>query len=110
MSAKAGSGWWLSVNTEKNPKRCSSEFKLYKDATLVEVSPKTGRTHQIRVHAAYLNHPIIGDDRYGLDDINKAFKNKGYKRMFLHAETLQFQHPSSGETVKVFCAITATLY
>ncbi|ESS69970.1 ribosomal large subunit pseudouridine synthase C [Methyloglobulus morosus KoM1] len=76
-------------------------IKLYKDATLVEVSPKTGRTHQIRVHAAFLSHPIIGDDRYGLDDINKAFKNRGYKRMFLHAETLQFQHPVSGETLKI---------
>jgi 23S rRNA pseudouridine955/2504/2580 synthase len=76
-------------------------LKLYKDATLVEVSPKTGRTHQIRVHAAYLSHPIIGDDRYGLDNINKTFKNRGYKQMFLHAETLQFKHPVSGETVKV---------
>lgn len=68
---------------------------------MVEVSPKTGRTHQIRVHAAYLSHPIIGDDRYGLDNINKTFKNRGYKQMFLHAETLQFKHPVSGETVKV---------
>ena len=76
-------------------------LKLYKDATLVEVSPKTGRTHQIRVHAAYLSHPIIGDDRYGFDDINKTFKNRGYKRMFLHAETLQFQHPVTGETLKI---------
>lgn len=76
-------------------------LKLYKDATLVEASPKTGRTHQIRVHAAYLSHPIIGDDRYGIDDVNKAFKNRGFKRMFLHAETLQFQHPVSGETVKI---------
>jgi 23S rRNA pseudouridine955/2504/2580 synthase len=76
-------------------------IKMYKDATLVEVSPKSGRTHQIRVHAAFLSHPIVGDDRYGLDDVNKTFKNRGYKRMFLHAETLQFQHPASGETVKV---------
>jgi 23S rRNA pseudouridine955/2504/2580 synthase len=76
-------------------------LKLYKDATLVEATPKTGRTHQIRVHAAYMSHPIIGDDRYGFDDINKAFKNRGYKRMFLHAETLQFQHPVSGQTIRV---------
>lgn len=76
-------------------------LKLYKDATLVEASPKTGRTHQIRVHAAYLSHPIIGDERYGLEDTNKTFRNRGYKRMFLHAETLQFQHPVSGETVKI---------
>jgi 23S rRNA pseudouridine955/2504/2580 synthase len=76
-------------------------LKLYQDATLVEASPKTGRTHQIRVHAAYLSHPIIGDDRYGFDEVNKSFKHRGYKRMFLHAETLQFQHPVSGETVKI---------
>ena len=76
-------------------------LQLFKDATLVEVSPKTGRTHQIRVHAAYLSHPIVGDERYGFDDINKVFKNRGYKKMFLHAETLQFQHPDTGMTLKI---------
>jgi 23S rRNA pseudouridine955/2504/2580 synthase len=76
-------------------------LKLYKNATLVEASPKTGRTHQIRVHAAYLSHPIVGDERYGIDEVNKSFKSQGYKQMFLHAETLQFQHPVSGETVKI---------
>jgi 23S rRNA pseudouridine955/2504/2580 synthase len=68
-------------------------LQLFRNATLVEASPKTGRTHQIRVHAASLGHPIIGDDRYGVDEINKTFRNKGYKRMFLHAETLKFLHP-----------------
>jgi 23S rRNA pseudouridine955/2504/2580 synthase len=72
-------------------------LRLFADATLVEASPKTGRTHQIRVHAASLGHPIIGDERYGLNDTNKHFKNKGYNRMFLHAETLKFEHPSTGE-------------
>lgn len=76
-------------------------LKLFNDATLVQVTPKTGRTHQIRVHAAYLGHPIIGDDRYGLADSNKAFRNRGYKHMFLHAETLEFQHPASERTVSV---------
>jgi 23S rRNA pseudouridine955/2504/2580 synthase len=75
-------------------------LKLYQDATLVQVTPKTGRTHQIRVHAAFLNHPIIGDERYGFDQANKLFKNKGYKKMFLHAETLEFHHPSTGKNVK----------
>ncbi len=76
-------------------------LKVFKDATLVDVSPKTGRTHQIRVHAAYLSHPIIGDERYGLQDSNKTFKNRGYKQMFLHAQTLQFEHPVSGQTVTI---------
>ena len=70
-------------------------IKLFKSATLVEASPKTGRTHQIRVHAASMGHPIIGDDRYGFDEANKIFRNKGYKRMFLHAKTLRLQHPAS---------------
>jgi len=73
-----------------------TRLQLFGNATLVEASPKTGRTHQIRVHAASLGHPIVGDERYGEDEVNKAFKNKGYKRMFLHAKTLRFQHPVTG--------------
>jgi 23S rRNA pseudouridine955/2504/2580 synthase len=76
-------------------------LKLFPDATLVEASPKTGRTHQIRVHAASLGHAIAGDERYGLAEVNKTFKNKGYKGMFLHAETLKFQHPVTGELLTV---------
>jgi 23S rRNA pseudouridine955/2504/2580 synthase len=71
----------------------------------VEASPKTGRTHQIRVHAASLGHPIVGDERYGEDDANKHFRQKGYKRMFLHAQVLRFQHPVTG----VAMAVTAPL-
>ncbi len=76
-------------------------LKTYSDATLVEASPVTGRTHQIRVHAAFLNHPIIGDERYGQPEVNKSYKARGYKKMFLHSETLQFQHPISTETIKI---------
>jgi len=76
-------------------------LQLYRDATLVEASPKTGRTHQIRVHAAWLGHPIVGDERYGLDEVNKAFKARGYKRLFLHAEKLQFQHPVTGVLLRI---------
>jgi 23S rRNA pseudouridine955/2504/2580 synthase len=71
-------------------------LQLYSESTLVEASPKTGRTHQIRVHALSLGHPIIGDERYGQDDTNKHFRNKGYKRMFLHAQMLRFNHPVTG--------------
>ena len=78
-----------------------TRIKLFRNATLVEASPKTGRTHQIRVHAASLGHAIVGDDRYGIDEINKLFKNKGYKRMFLHAETLKFKHPVTDEIITI---------
>lgn len=74
-------------------------LQLFKDATMVKASPKTGRTHQIRVHAAWLGHPIIGDPRYGAADVNLLFRKKGCKRMFLHAEDLQFEHPEKGEVL-----------
>ncbi len=84
-------------------------LKLFRHATLVEAAPKTGRTHQIRVHAASLGHPIVGDERYGLDEVNKVFKNKGYKRMFLHAETLQFQHPVTGVLMSISAPLPSQL-
>lgn len=73
--------------------------KLFKNATLVEAAPKTGRTHQIRVHAAWLGHPIVGDERYGVAEVNKTFAGKGYKRMFLHARELTFAHPTTGKPI-----------
>jgi 23S rRNA pseudouridine955/2504/2580 synthase len=69
------------------------------EATLLEVTIKTGRTHQIRVHLASQGHPIAGDDKYGDFERNKALQKQGLKRMFLHAWRLQFDHPASGERV-----------
>ncbi len=86
-----------------------TRLKLFRNATLVEASPKTGRTHQIRVHAASLGHPIVGDERYGVDDVNKVFKNKGYKRMFLHANTLKFQHPVTGLLMSISAPLSSQL-
>ena len=76
-------------------------LRVFQDSTLVEASPVTGRTHQIRVHAAYLNHPIIGDERYGSSEVNKNFKHRGYKQLFLHAQRLKFQHPADGKTLTI---------
>ncbi len=84
-------------------------LQTFPDATLVEAAPKTGRTHQIRVHAASLGHPLIGDDRYGIDEVNKTFKNKGCKRMFLHAETLQFVHPVTEVKMSVSAPLPSDL-
>jgi 23S rRNA pseudouridine955/2504/2580 synthase len=67
--------------------------------SLLEVTIKTGRTHQIRVHLASSGHAIAGDDKYGDFELNKALARQGLKRMFLHAWRLQFDHPSTGERV-----------
>ncbi len=65
--------------------------------SLLEVTIKTGRTHQIRVHLASEDHPIVGDDKYGDFELNKALQKQGLKRMFLHAWHLSLTHPGSGE-------------
>ena len=67
--------------------------------TLLEVTIKTGRTHQIRVHLASHGHPIAGDDKYGDFEWNRALQKQGLQRMFLHAWRLQFTHPASAERV-----------
>ncbi len=69
--------------------------------TLLEVTIKTGRTHQIRVHLASQGHPIAGDDKYGDFEWNKALQKQGLKRMFLHAWRLQFSHPATGKRVEL---------
>ena len=69
--------------------------------TLLEVTIKTGRTHQIRVHLASQGHPIAGDDKYGDFEHNKLLQKTGLKRMFLHAWQLKFQHPQSHRPVSL---------
>jgi len=69
--------------------------------TLLEVTIKTGRTHQIRVHLASQGHPIAGDDKYGDFEWNKVLQKQGLKRMFLHAWRLQFTHPVTGQRVEL---------
>jgi 23S rRNA pseudouridine955/2504/2580 synthase len=66
-------------------------------ASLVEVEIRTGRTHQIRVHAASAGHPVAGDDRYGDADFNSACEDMGLRRIFLHAHFVEFVWPESGE-------------
>jgi 23S rRNA pseudouridine955/2504/2580 synthase len=77
--------------------------------TLLEVTIKTGRTHQIRVHLAASGHPIVGDDKYGDFELNKALQKQGLKRMFLHAWRLQFNHPASGERVELIAPLPPEL-
>ncbi|WP_345066086.1 RluA family pseudouridine synthase [Acidovorax lacteus] len=69
--------------------------------SLLEVTIKTGRTHQIRVHLASQGHPIAGDDKYGDFDWNKRLQKQGLRRMFLHAWRLQFAHPATAERLEL---------
>jgi 23S rRNA pseudouridine955/2504/2580 synthase len=62
-------------------------------ATLVEVRLLTGRTHQIRVHAAYAGHPVAGDEKYGDEPFNEQLRSFGLKRLFLHAHSIGFVDP-----------------
>lgn len=90
------------VRVAAGGKAAESRFRpvsRFARATLVEVTILTGRTHQIRVHAAHIGHPVAGDEKYGDRDANKLFRTLGLKRMFLHAHSLNFSHPASGEPV-----------
>jgi 23S rRNA pseudouridine955/2504/2580 synthase len=77
--------------------------------TLLEVTIKTGRTHQIRVHLASQGHPIAGDDKYGDFEHNKLLHKMGLKRMFLHAWQLKFQHPQSHRPVSLQAPLPSEL-
>lgn len=69
--------------------------------SLLEAQLKTGRTHQIRVHLSHLGFPIAGDDKYGDFAVNKSLMKLGLKRMFLHAHSIAFAHPLTGEAMQI---------
>jgi 23S rRNA pseudouridine955/2504/2580 synthase len=72
----------------------------FRDATLTQVIILTGRTHQIRVHAAHLRHPVAGDQRYGpAEDL--IIRRYGLRRLFLHATSLAFESPRDGQMIRV---------
>ena len=79
----------------------------FQNYTQLDITIKTGRTHQIRVHLAHEGHPIVGDDQYGDFELNKklargvGMDGVRFARMFLHARRLAFDHPASGERVQL---------
>ena len=77
--------------------------------SLLEVTIKTGRTHQIRVHLASQGCPIAGDDKYGDFELNRHLQRAGLKRMYLHAWRLQFTHPASGERTELLAPLPSDL-
>ncbi|MGH8242274.1 MAG: RluA family pseudouridine synthase [Steroidobacteraceae bacterium] len=90
-----------------------SEFRPvehYRDfATLMDVVIRTGRTHQIRVHAAFAGHPIAGDEKYGDREFSTRLREFGLRRMFLHAASVAFTWPESGEPFRIAATLPADL-
>lgn len=88
------------VQAHASGKAALSDFRplqfFGKRATLMEVGLLTGRTHQIRVHAAHAGHPVAGDEKYGDADFNTELGALGLARMFLHAHSVSFEWPQGG--------------
>lgn len=93
------------VKVAAGGKAATSDFRpvqgFGKLASLLEVSILTGRTHQIRVHAAYAGHPVAGDPKYGDREFNEDMREHGLDRMFLHASSISFLWPDRGTEFSV---------
>ncbi|MCA1767746.1 MAG: 23S rRNA pseudouridine(955/2504/2580) synthase RluC [Idiomarina sp.] len=90
------------VRVDAEGKASLTRFRIqqrYKEGTLVEASPVTGRTHQIRVHALHAGHPIAKDPKYGDTDFDNTMAKLGLNRLFLHAWKLRFLHPVTEKDV-----------
>lgn len=92
------------VTVDVNGKSAVTIFtreRVFQSATLVNIKLITGRTHQIRVHSASIQHPVIGDMKYGDRAINREYKKRGLRRMFLHAKNLRFTSPVSQQPLSI---------
>ena len=94
----------MRVSGRKKAKYALTHYKVKKyvgDYSLVEVQIVTGRTHQIRVHFASINHPVCGDEMYSDETQNSKLKVQGLKRQFLHAAYLKFRLPKNDEFIEL---------
>lgn len=100
------------VRVDPEGKRAITHFKLMKrftDAILVEARLETGRTHQIRVHAASNGTPILGDQKYGDEGTDLLLRRLGLRRLFLHAASLRFDWPGKPEGFHIEAALPIEL-
>ena len=98
------------VRVSPNGKRSRTEFKVierFQQASLLEVKPISGRTHQIRVHVQHVGHPILGESKYLSDKSEALTQRIGLKRLFLHAKSISFE--LSGEHYELDCPIDKEL-
>jgi 23S rRNA pseudouridine955/2504/2580 synthase len=79
------------------------------DVSLLELRLLTGRTHQLRVHLAYAGHPILGDDKYGDFELNRALAKQGVKRTLLHARRVRLAHPLTRERLTLEASLPPDL-
>lgn len=96
-------------NNGKFAKTCFKVKENFQIATLVKASPITGRTHQIRVHAQYAGHPIAFDRYYGANEFDYKLQDSGLNRMFLHASSICFDHPSTGKKIRINAPLDQSL-
>jgi 23S rRNA pseudouridine955/2504/2580 synthase len=100
------------VKVQEDGKPSITLFKVLRrfgqTATLVEAKPVTGRTHQIRVHSQFMGHPIIGDDKYCSDEVNRQMRDVGVRRLFLHSARLSVDLPD-GERLEISAPLEAPL-
>lgn len=100
----------VKVHPEGQPSRTEfSVMERFPLASLMVAKPITGRTHQIRVHAAYAGNPVAGDLKYTDEGFNKEMKSFGLKRLFLHAERISFLLPETGQSVTFEAPMDAAL-
>jgi 23S rRNA pseudouridine955/2504/2580 synthase len=97
QNRKGGERHVVVSNGGKSAQTQVSLSRTFGKCSLLVCSPQTGRTHQIRVHLAALEHPILGDERYGDDEQNRLAKKSGLKRLFLHAQSIAFPDDSGNE-------------
>ena len=94
---------------EKHAETSFYPSKVYKEFSLMNVEIGTGRTHQIRIHAAELGHPVVGDQKYGDFSLNRACKKLGLERMFLHAAKISFQLEKNDRKYSFFAPLDKDL-
>ncbi len=102
-------GVFLGGRPAKTEYKVKKYHKLKEETfSFLELTPETGRTHQIRVHLKYLGHSVVADEKYGGRKTARADR-KWCSRQFLHASNLNFVHPRTGKKIKFACSLSAEL-